>query len=132
MNGSFLSDLGLPSCGNITRDHNRNFVAAWSLNLEHCTIIVVELWAIFWGLFINHSLGFNNIILEPDSNATRMLIEQESAASHAHTAIINSIRNLLVDEWIVEISRVYREANNCANKLAKLDHRYLIGLSFFY
>ena len=35
MDGSFLSDSNLASCGSISRDHNGNFVAAWSLNLGH-------------------------------------------------------------------------------------------------
>ena len=46
--------------------------------------------------------------------------------------IINSIRNLLEDDWTFEISHVYREANNCADKLTKLGHSCPNGLSFFY
>ena len=71
-------------------------------------------------------------MLETDSHATRMLIEQEPTATHAHAVIINSIRNLLLDDWTMEISHVYREANNCANKLAKFGHKCPICLSFFY
>ena len=48
--GSFLSDSSLASCGGIARDHNGNFIAAWSLNLGHCTITATELW-LYSGVF---------------------------------------------------------------------------------
>ena len=121
--GSFLSDLGLASCGGIARDYNGNFIIAWSFNLGHCTITAAKLWAIFWGLLISRSLGFSCLMLEIDLNATGMLIEEELVATHVHAAIINSIRNLLTEDWTVEVNHVYREANNCADKLAKLGHK---------
>ena len=60
-----------------------------------------------------------------------MLIEQEPVTTHVHAVIINSIRNLLTKDWTVEVNHVYREANNCADRLAKLGHKCPIGLSFF-
>ena len=102
--GSFLSDSSLASCGGIARDHNGNFIVPWSFNLGHCTITVAELWPIFWGLLISCSLGFSCLMLETNSNATRMLTEQEPVATHAHAAIINSIRNLLTEDWTVEVT----------------------------
>ena len=107
VDGSLLCDSRLASCGDIARDHNGNFVAPWSLNLGHYTIIAMGLWAMFWGLLVSPSLGFNKVLLETDSRATVELVEQEPEATHAHAALISSIKNLLLKDWSVEINHAY-------------------------
>ena len=60
------------------------------------------------------------------------LIEQEATETHCHVAIINAIRDYLFNEGSIVIRHTYKEANNCADRLAKLGHRQYVGMSFFY
>ena len=75
--GSLMGQVASAACGGIARNHEGRFVAAWSVNIENCSITAAELWGVFWGLLIGHSLGFRNICVELDSASALQHISQE-------------------------------------------------------
>ena len=51
---------------------------------------------------------------------------------HIHAPLVRDIRNFLDDnDWNVEVGHTYREADSCADKLAKSGHNFRLGVKFF-
>ena len=67
------------------------------------------------GLDLTWKLGFKSIICESDSREALRLAEDEEGDSHHYRGLIHEIRNILCRNWNVRL----REANNCADVLAK-------------
>ena len=92
---------------------------------------MVEVLGVFWGLFLGHNLGYENVWVEMDSLNAYNFVQLNVLGSHAHGSLIRAIRSILVDDWNVEIRHTYCEANKCANSLAKYTHKLSLRLSFF-
>ena len=75
--GSLLGNASLVACGGIARNHEGRFMAAWSINIGNCSVMAAELWGVFWGLLIGHSLSLKNVCLEFDSTIVLHLISQK-------------------------------------------------------
>ena len=126
-----LSDSGLASCGGSARNHEGSFVVAWRINLGSCTITVAELWSVFWGIFLGRNLGFSYVLIETDFISALRLIKQEIPATYAYVTLVNAIHKLLDEEWHVELTHILKEADRCANQLAKFGHRLPLDRTFF-
>ena len=50
------------------------------------------------------------------------MIDQEAREAHYHAALINAIKDYLSNNRNIEIRHIFREANSCASKLAKMGH----------
>ena len=74
----------------------------------------MELWGVYLGLVIVRNRGFRNIWLELDSSCVFHL-------GHVYAPLLDALRKLItIEDWCVEVSLVYREANVCVDKLAKM------------
>ena len=70
--------------------------------------------------------------VEVDSRCVFDFISLGVLGSHAHAPLIKALRRLMFEgNWNIEISHVYREANTCANKLAKHGHTLQLGTVVF-
>ena len=85
----------------------------------------------FWGLLLRRNLGYTNIVLETDSSCALNLIKLGVLVTHSYSSLIVAVRNLLSEDLNVDFIHIFREANRCANSLAKFGHRLSKGISFF-
>ena len=120
------------ACGGIARSHENGFVFAWSANLGFCLIVLVELWAVYLGLYIGHQIGLKNVILELDFMSVHSLVTQDVQVLHTYSLLIRVVKSLVEEhDWDVEIRHVFREANTCVDKLARYGRSVPIGIVSF-
>ena len=125
MDGSVIVSNSAAACARIVRSHLARFIATWSVNLGYCSITLVEIWGAYWDIYIGIMLDFRNIVLELDSICVYQYISQGVKETHMYAPIINAARKLMEDaNNNIVIRHVYREANACADGLAK--HGYII------
>ncbi|KAG4938333.1 hypothetical protein JHK82_046140 [Glycine max] len=78
--------------------------------------VLVSLFVMIKG---NESNGFLNIICETDSLSYIELILKDKQSFHPHHALIRCVRDLVALDWNITFKHTFREANQCANWLAK-------------
>ncbi|KAK9273362.1 hypothetical protein L1049_018171 [Liquidambar formosana] len=93
---------------------------SWNIGLS--TSVAVELWALRNGLLLAHNRGINKLQVEVDAQDVISLITSQYNDLHPYSAIIHDCRLLLRMDWKVTLTHTYREANQCANKMAKKGH----------
>ena len=76
---------------------------------------------------MGRNLGYRNIVLEMDSSAAFTLVQQGVPSTHAYSTIIHANQRLVNEELCL----IYREANRCADRLARVSHKIPVGMSFF-
>ena len=102
------------------------------MNLGAYSITLAEIWGAYWGLCIGMLTGFRNVVLELDSICVYHFISQGVKRSHMHASIVNAVRSFLEEcDGNIENSHLYREANSCADGMAKQAHNLPLGVSFF-
>ena len=119
-NGSALSNLGVVGAGGMLRDHLGYWIAGFSLHLSIATNNIAELEAVRQGLEMAWQLGFKFIQLEIDSNVVRTWLTDTTVCYLTHMMpLICDRRSLMDRDWVVQVHHIYREANACADTLAK-------------
>lgn len=90
--------------------------------------LYAELSAIKNGLTFAWSEGHRNIHCETDSLKVVNLLQDGVCHNfHKYSTILGEIRSLLNQQWLVHISHVYKEANACADYLAKFGATQCLG-----
>ncbi|CAN1173824.1 Putative ribonuclease H protein At1g65750, partial [Linum perenne] len=129
--GSRISHTGATAIGGIIRNDAGAFVRAFCGNVGNCSITRAELRAIVEGLKLAWSMGIRKVAIQTDSAAAITLLQNVGVSRHSHAALVAEFQALRSRQWEIMISRVYREANQCADYLANLGHSYCIGLHLF-
>jgi ribonuclease HI len=78
-----------------------------------------ELWGILSALQVAKEKGFTRVMFESDSATIVDLIVKECPPNHPYSSIITRIDRLKMQDWEVSFHRIYRQANQIANWLAK-------------
>ena len=78
-----------------------------------------------------HNMGFRNVLVETNSSFAFSMVTLGMPESHICKSLLQAIRNLYDSDWQVEFSLIYREANMCADSLAKVGHRLTREVTFF-
>ncbi|KAK7276437.1 hypothetical protein RIF29_17576 [Crotalaria pallida] len=83
-------------------------------------MFLAELLGLKHGLLIAWDAGFRHVQCETDSQeAFRFVSSRDTPMSHIYGVVITQIHELLDQDWRVGINHILREANVCADKLAK-------------
>ena len=81
---------------------------------------MVELATIRQGLEMAWNMSYNFLHLELDSKVVLSWLTNNNVNYPTNMlSLICDCRNLLAQEWEVHVQHVYREANGCADELAK-------------
>ncbi|CAN1153629.1 Putative ribonuclease H protein At1g65750 [Linum perenne] len=129
--GSRLQHSGATAIGGLIRDEKGSFVRAFCANIGDCSITRAELRAIVEGVQLAWNLGFKKVAIQSDSRATVAILQSEVASAGQHTALVAEFQDLMMRDWEVSLSHIYREANCTADYLANLGHSYDVGLYLF-
>ena len=90
------------------------------INLGVCTNTFAELWGAFWVRCFSRNTALKYVVLEIDSSCVMHYISNGVPNTHVYSPLVLTIRKLIDEQdWYVEMSQIYREANCFANKLAK-------------
>ena len=80
---------------------------------------MVELWALRNGLLLARDMGLNNLIIELDALSV-VLLMINNTPNLTLEPLLNDCRNLVREIPNKQITHIFREANQCANAMAKL------------
>ncbi|KAL4343004.1 hypothetical protein AHAS_Ahas11G0035000 [Arachis hypogaea] len=105
-------------------------VGGFRANLDYCQAIQAELWGVHYGLQTAWSLGMRRVIVEFDSLNAIMYIKRNPSDSHGHSHIIRKIAEWMKRPWEIIFRHVYREANRCADWLARSIQSQSPGYNF--
>ena len=102
----------------------------YARGLGHTNSIMAELWALRDGLILAKGMGLNNLIIALDALSIVILMNNDSANSLMEP-FLTDCRNLLKDIPNKHVIHTYREANQCADALAKLGAQSLSSFVAF-
>ena len=68
------------------------------------------------------------MIVEVDSKCVALLCQDDQGNFHPYASLIQGIKQFLHGDSLIQISHIYREANSCADILAKHGHHEVDSL----
>ena len=95
------------------------------------TLGMAELWALRDRLLLAKELGHNNLIVELDALSV-VLLMKNSTCNLLVEPLLTDCRNLLKAFPNPQVVHVYREANQCADALAKMGALSLTSFVVFW
>lgn len=120
VDGSSFGNPGDAGAGGVIRDHRGHWIVGFSASIGMEASLHAELWAIKHGIqlaFDRVGVNTDGVIIESDcSTAVKMILGK------SYSPLLQDIRTLLArleSVCHVLIGHVYREANHCADFLAK-------------
>ena len=128
--GSTLGNPRRAGKGGVIRNHEGAWIRGYARALGNTNSIISELWALRDGLNLAMELGLNNLIIELDALSVVTLLNNDSENLLMEPSLTDC-RNLLKAIPNKRITHTYREANQCANALAKLEANSLLSFVVF-
>ncbi|KAK9983154.1 hypothetical protein SO802_032679 [Lithocarpus litseifolius] len=129
--GSVFGDPMKAGGGGIIRNSEGDWVAGFVKKFGNVSSSTAELWALKEGLLMAKQMGFDNLCVDLDAAFLVYLITNPTVAQLNLEPLLSDCRNLTKAFSNCRVEHVYREANNCADKLAKMgadlytDHLFL-------
>ena len=117
--GSALGNTGRVGGGGVIKDHDGHWLKGYARPLGCTNSCMAELWALRDGLLIAKEMGINNLIIELDALSV-VLLMNNNTANLLIEPLLTDCRNLVREIPNKQIVHIYREANQCADALAKL------------
>lgn len=124
VDGSAITKPGLSGFGGLIRDHNGVFILhGFYGSIGNSDILHAELMALLHGVDLCWRLGFKEVMRYSDSLHTINLIKEGNPNLHRFGNEVAEIKQMLQQDWIVQIHHTLREENQCADFLAKMGAR---------
>ncbi|KAJ9159056.1 hypothetical protein P3X46_024587 [Hevea brasiliensis] len=116
--------------GGLCRDATGNWLFGFVASYGISSILGAELWSMYEGLKLAYDRGYRKVILECDNLTVVNTILGVSNNQCILRCLVDSIRSLLLKDWDVQISHIYREANFSADWLASMAYSLPLGRHF--
>jgi ribonuclease HI len=117
--GSVMGESGLAGGGGVIRNYLGNWVGGFSRSIGITTSVQAELRALKDGLQLALDLEIPNLEIEMDSTVAVKLLHSTNSPNAFLSSIVNDCRYLLERFEAYTLKHIYREANGCADLLAK-------------
>ena len=89
-------------------------------NIGVATSIVAEIWALRDGLMLVVQLGITQLFAELDAQViVNLVLAKKKPSNGSYSPLLNNCRYLLGQFHCIKINYVFREANRCADNLAR-------------
>ncbi|KAF7808414.1 Retrovirus-related Pol polyprotein from transposon TNT 1-94 [Senna tora] len=118
--GSSIGNLGPAGMGGLFSDSNGEWLCGFSGLIGKQTNMSAELMAIKHGLLLGLQRGFGKLMVEVDCLEAINLIKDEDISRHQLGSLIKDIRVISSSFTNFRLKHVYREANQCADGIAKM------------
>ena len=120
VDGSSRGNPGRAGCGGLLRDENGSCIAGFVSHIGIAGSLLAELIAIRHGLLLAWQYGFRRVECESDCLKAVQIIHSNTGDFPYFESIVEEINQLLLLDWDVKVYHVLREANSCADYLAKI------------
>ena len=117
--GLTINNPGKAGGDGLFRDHEGNWVKGYSKGIGHTNSFLAELWALRDDLNVAKEMGVSNLIIELDVLSIVLLMNNE-AENIMMEPLLSDCRILLKQIPNKRVLHIFREANQCADALAKL------------
>ena len=114
-----MGNPGLVGGGGLIRNENGKWVKGYAISIGFATSIAVELWALRDGICLCISLKIPVVVIELDAKLVIDLLKKELGNPNGIDVMVADYREGLKEIPLVRIQHCYREANKCANALAR-------------
>ena len=118
-NGSSMGNLGRAGKGGLTRNSKGEWVSGYARAIGYTTSVMAELWALRDGINLCIDLNLKNVIIELDAKLVVDLLMKDERRSNGNEVIIANYKECLKRIPRVKIQHCFREANKCADALAR-------------
>lgn len=129
--GSFLGNPGAAGREDIVRDASGSWIQAFSKKIGITSSFLAELWALRDELFMCLNLGVNALEVELDAKVVSDLMNHYRHRNAVNSSLVADYRHLISQIPQVKVSHCYREANYCADGLARLGAQQFDDVVFY-
>ena len=116
-----MGNPGLAGGGGIIRNDKGEWVKGFARAIRSTTSVAAELWSLRDGIRLCITLKLPAVEIELDSKLVVDLMKKELDHPNGIDVLVADCRKFLKDIPQVRIRHCYREANKCANTLARRD-----------
>ena len=121
----------MASGGGILRNEVGGWIRAFIRKIGITTSFVAELWALRDGLSMCVDMQIPALEVELDAKAVADLMNNAISLNADYATIVADCKQLLSQIPQVKVSHCYREANRCADALARLGYSTSLNVMFF-
>lgn len=129
--GSSLGNQGIAGGDGVIRDWSRRCFVGFSRKIGIATGLLAKLWAIRDGLTLCIECNLAMVEVELDAKAVVDMLANSQYSNNAISPLIEDCRYLVSQIPHVRIKHCYREANRCADKLAKKGANQTLNLILY-
>ena len=119
IDGASCGNPGRAGGGGVIRDSAGNWIRGFARYIGYTTSILAKYWALRVGLKLAIQLGVQNLEVELDAKVIVDLINSKNSSNTAYSSLLFDCRLLLEMIPHTKVKHVFREANKCANTLAR-------------
>ena len=119
-NGSFSSSNGRAGCGGIIRGSDGQWITRFAMSINASSSFAAKLWALREGLSLCMEMHLQAVEVELDASAAISLVLSNSSANGDLVGLVDDCREMLLWMPQAKVSHCYREANFCADALARI------------
>ena len=120
MDGAVFGDPRKAGGGGLLRNSEGDWIAGFTRKLGSMYSIMAELWALKEGLSLARQLNLTNLNIEVDTIVLVHLLTNPGTINLMLELLLNDCRNLIKLFPNCSVTHIYREANRCTDKLAKM------------
>ena len=118
--GSLVGANGLAGCGGVIRDSNGCWIEGFAMSINTTSSIAAQLWALREGLHLCVDAHIQAVEIELDASAAISLVVSNINSNVDLFGFIDHCRDLLLQLSQVKMFHCFKEANCCADALARL------------
>ena len=120
MDGASLGNPRATGVGGIIRNCSGGWVKGFSRSVGFATSITTEFQALRDGLILATQLGIQDIEVELDAKIVLDLVQSNTVVNNSFLPLLNDSRSILSSFHQVRVGHTFREANRCADALARI------------
>ena len=117
--GASLGNPRATVVAGLIRNCSGGWVKGFSRSVGFATSITAEFWALRDGLILAAQLGIKDIEVELDAKIVVDLVQSNTIVNNSFLPFLNDCRSILSSFHQVRVGHTFREANRCADALAR-------------
>ena len=129
-NGSAMRNPNRAGGRGLFKDHDGVWLKGFARGIGYTNSILAELWALRDGLLLAKEMRIQQLLIELDALSVVILMNNESENLLMEPLLVDC-RNLLKEFPNKRVIHAFREANQCADALAKLGSQSLYSFVVF-
>ncbi|XP_050259191.1 uncharacterized protein LOC126704213 [Quercus robur] len=118
-NGALCTHSGSVGCGGVVRDDRGEWMAGFSRRIGATNSFMAKFWGLRDGLILCCNLHIPSLIVELDAKAIVDALLNLNYENNVISPILDDCRQLVTQFHRIQFKHCYREANQCADVLAR-------------